>query len=391
MTSKERIMTALRGGQPDRVPMPLRMWKFLRKHCADEPDVLKRHLRAQEEFGIDIWHYGLQPLLPCFSPIGKPWRDDIEVEMRHEVRDGRNYWDRTIHTPEGTLHDVKQALILKTGSGSGPEVVEPLIKDLKRDLPLIRYMQADPDWMNVTGTPEDTTTRPGGPTVADAKDLEQQLGDNGVIAVSLYSPIDCRDVMKPADFLMLYYDDREAFKEIVAIGAEAMMNETRVVLEAGFQVLQTWWFYTSPSAGWSPTIYEEVFLPHLVRHVELVHEYDGIYVYYDDGKMGQFLDLYVDAGIDCLMTLAPPPLGDADPDHVKRSYGGRVALMGGIDAVNEVYLSNPADIRQMVKRRLDVYKPGGGYILDGSNSLVYETPLENVIALAAAGVEFGDY
>ena len=54
MTSRERILTALRGDQPDRVPMPLRMWKFLRKHCADEPDVLKRHLAAQEEFGIDI-------------------------------------------------------------------------------------------------------------------------------------------------------------------------------------------------------------------------------------------------------------------------------------------------------------------------------------------------
>ena len=156
---------------------------------------------------------------------------------------------RTIRTPEGTLHDVKQALILKEGSRSGPEVVEPLIKDLKRDLPLIRYMQADPEWLNVTGIPEDIATRPGSPTVSDARDLEERLGDRGVIAVSLYSPIDCRDVMKPADFLMLYYDDREAFKEIVAIGAEAMMNETRVVLEAGFQVLQTWWFYTSPSAG----------------------------------------------------------------------------------------------------------------------------------------------
>jgi hypothetical protein len=391
MTSRERILTALRRGQPDRVPMPLRMWKFLRKHCADEPDMLERHLKAQEEFGIDIWHYGLQPLLPCFSPMGKPWRADIEVDLHHEIRNGRNYWERTIHTPDGTLHDSKQALILKEGSGTGPEVVEPLIKDLKRDLPLIRYMQADPEWLNVTGTPEDITTRPGGPTVADAKALEQRLGDRGVIAVSLYSPIDCRDVMKPADFLMLYYDDREAFKEIVAIGAEAMMNETRVILEAGFEVLQTWWFYTSPSAGWSPTIYEEVFLPHLIRHVELVHSHNGIYIYYDDGKMDQFIDMYASAGIDCLMTLAPPPLGDADPARVKQDYGSRVALMGGIDAVNEVYMSNPKAIRDMVRQRMEVYKPGGGYIMDGSNSLVYETPLENVKALADAGLEFGSY
>ena len=47
-------MTALRRGQPDRVPMPLRMWKFLMKHYPHVEDRLERNLLAQEEFGIDI-------------------------------------------------------------------------------------------------------------------------------------------------------------------------------------------------------------------------------------------------------------------------------------------------------------------------------------------------
>ena len=59
--------------------------------------------------------------------------------------------------------------------------------------------------------------------------------------------------------LLLYHDDRGAFREIVDIGAGAMMRETRHVLEAGCRVLQTWWFYASPSYGWSPEIYEEMF------------------------------------------------------------------------------------------------------------------------------------
>ena len=134
-----------------------------------------------------------------------------------------------------------------------------------------------------------------------------------------------------------------------------------------------------------------MFLPHLVRHVELIHSYGGIYIYYDDGKMGLFMDMYVDAGVDCLMTLTPPPMGDVIPHEVKARYGDRVCLMGGIDAVNKVYLSNPGAIRRMVRERLDVYKLGGAYIMDGSNSLVYETPVENVHALAEAYLEFGGY
>ena len=94
---------------------------------------------------------------------------------------------------------------------------------------------------------------------------------------------------------------------------------------------------------------------------------------------------------DKILIWLPSPLGDAVPEEVKRKYGDRVCLMGGMDAVNEVYLSSPADIRKMVKERLEVYKTGGGYIMDGSNSLVYETPAENVRALADAGAEFGGY
>jgi len=375
MTSRERLLTAMRGGQPDRVPMPLRMWKFMRKHYGSR-NALANNLKAADEFGIDIFHYTAEPPFPCFNATGTPWRDDVSVELDHRVEAGRQVWERTIHTPAGDLHDVKQALIVEKGSGSGPEIVEPLIKNLGADIPKYRYMHAAPSRSDVAG----------------ALAADQAIGDRGLAVASMYSPIDCRDAMKQEDFLMLYYDDREAFREIVRIGADAMTAETRYVLDAGLRVIKTWWFYTSPSAGWSPRIYKDVFLPHLLRHVDLVHSYDGaVYIYYDDGKMEQFVDMYVEAGIDVLMTCAPPPLGDAVPAEMKHKYGNRVCLMGGIDAVNEVYLSTPDEIREMVRERLQIYKPGGRYVMDGSNSLVYETPAENVRALADAGRACGAY
>ena len=159
MTPRQRLMTALRGGQSDHVPMPLRMWKFLQKHYPDVEDGLERNLLAQEEFGIDIWHYSRKPPLPCFNPLEEPWRDDIDVEVRHEVQGGMDYWYRTIHTPAGDLRDVKRAMIVTNGSGSGPEVVEPLVKDVKRDLPLLRYMHGDPAKYDIGATVENDRRR----------------------------------------------------------------------------------------------------------------------------------------------------------------------------------------------------------------------------------------
>ena len=104
MTSRERLLTALHGGQPDRVPMPLRMQKFMRKHYAHIPNLLDRTLAAQEEFGTDVWYHVASPKLPCFHPHATNWRDDVEVEIKHEVRGRRNWWERTIHTPDRESH-----------------------------------------------------------------------------------------------------------------------------------------------------------------------------------------------------------------------------------------------------------------------------------------------
>lgn len=107
----------------------------MRKHYPDTKDGFEHYLRAHGEFGIDVWHYAAHPLNPCFSPICEPWRDDITVDFKHSQSGGENRWERTIATPAGELHDIKRSLILKEGSGSGPEIVEPLVKDLARDLP----------------------------------------------------------------------------------------------------------------------------------------------------------------------------------------------------------------------------------------------------------------
>ena len=107
----------------------------MRKHYPDTKDGFEHYLRAHGEFGIDVWHYAAHPLTPCFSPICEPWRDDITVDFKHSQSGGENRWERTIATPAGELHDIKRSLILKEGSGSGPEIVEPLVKDLARDLP----------------------------------------------------------------------------------------------------------------------------------------------------------------------------------------------------------------------------------------------------------------
>ena len=125
-------------------------------------------------------------------------------------------------------------------------MVEPLVKDIKRDLPLLKYMHADPANYDIQAT----------------VDNDRRLGERGLTFANNYSPIDCRsDVMKQEDFLMLYYDDKARLREIVEIGSEAMMRETRVALEAGIKVVKAWWFYASPMPAGAPGFTKRCFCP----------------------------------------------------------------------------------------------------------------------------------
>ena len=87
-----------------------------------------------------------------------------------------------------------------------------------------------------------------------AQRWEQRINDRGIDVAHVMSSIDCRDVLRQADCLMLNYDDRDTFREIVRIGGEACLSKTRALLDAGMRIIQSWWFYSSPSAGRSPEI-----------------------------------------------------------------------------------------------------------------------------------------
>ncbi len=68
----------------------------------------------------------------------------------------------------------------------------------------------------------------------------------------------------------------------------------------------------------------------------------------------------------------------------KKLYGGRVALLGGMDMD---FLSRGAEeeVRKRVRETLDVCMPGGGYCLGCGNSVANYIPLENYLAMLDEG------
>ena len=141
----------------------------------------------------------------------------------------------------------------------------------------------------------------------------------------------------------------------------------------------------------SPTLYEQFLMEADRKTTSALKKKGVLTVNHNCGKMMDVFELMVSTGTDAMESLTPSSHGgDCDDiDYIKETWGDRVCLMGGFDQAL-VEFSGPEEIRQEVRRLIEHYGPGGGYILENTDHF-FDAPVENVMAYARAAREFGSY
>ncbi len=374
MTSRERILAAIRHEEPDRVPISPRVGAWMTAEYADNS--LAKQLEVLPD--MDFMHIvGVAtPNYICSYPESY---ELPEVEVEQSRRDDGDcvIVERTFHTPAGDISDVTRVPPggREYGVSPNPVKLEFLIKS-RDDLHAMRYVlpppRIDPDSL---------------------RGYRRQLGDRGVVMVNIQSALDhhAGDARGMENLMIDYYADRAFFDEVLGLFHEYSLAAAKAALEAGTEFIFGSWYYNSLSSGWSPAIFAEVFVPQIREQVELCHSYDALYDYYDDGKLAQSMELIADCGIDVLETCTPPPVGDFDLAEAKRTIGDRVTLKGWVDLLYVVKHGTPELVERTVREGMEIAKPGGGFIIGSSDSFREGTPRENIEAYFRACLEYGVY
>ncbi len=117
--------------------------------------------------------------------------------------------------------------------------------------------------------------------------------------------------------------------------------------------------------------YKEFVLPYERRVVsEVKRRQPEVKVYtHTCGAISDRLDLMLETSTEGIDTLDPPPLGTVELEEAVPQLKGRAFIKGNIDAVNTLLYGDEEKVRKAVLRRLDVAKPGGGYILSTACSV----------------------
>ena len=184
------------------------------------------------------------------------------------------------------------------------------------------------------------------------------------------------------------FEDRALVKAISDRLIE--MAEAQAKLELQFSRVRGIW--GSDDMGFrsglliGPDDMREYILPGHRLVAKLAHEAGRVYLLHSCGQLELIMkDLVEDVRIDARHSFEET----AEPVvEVKRRWGDRVSLIGGID-MDFLCRANEEQVRRRVRETLDVCQPGGGYCLGTGNSVANYVPVDNYLAMLDEGRRYG--
>jgi len=91
-----------------------------------------------------------------------------------------------------------------------------------------------------------------------------------------------------------------------------------------------------------------------------------------------FTDL-IEIGLDCYQTFQPEIY---DLAKMKALYGDKLAFWGGISTQQALPSMTPDQVKQEVRRVMEILRPNGGLIVAPAHAIPFDVPPENILAMA---------
>ncbi len=142
----------------------------------------------------------------------------------------------------------------------------------------------------------------------------------------------------------------------------------------------------------NPMVYKEIVKPRHKKLVQYIKSRTKAKIWYHTcGACTQYIPELIDNGIDVLNPVQISAV-DMEPINLKARFGDKLSFWGGgIDAQHILPHGTPEQVREEVRKNLEAFKPGGGYVFNNVHNIQAGVPPENVVALYDAAYEFGFY
>jgi len=136
----------------------------------------------------------------------------------------------------------------------------------------------------------------------------------------------------------------------------------------------------------SPDMYRRFFKPRHRLIVDRIHALaPGLVVFlHTCGSIYELLGDLIEAGF---QVINPVQISarNMDPARLKREFGRDIAFWGGgCDTQTVLPRGTPQEVRDHVRRNIDILAPGGGFVFNQVHNILAEVPPENILAMYEA-------
>lgn len=148
-------------------------------------------------------------------------------------------------------------------------------------------------------------------------------------------------------------------------------------------------FGTQTSTFCSTATFNNLWFPYYKRVNDWIHAHTNWKCFkHSCGSVERFIPSFIEAGFDILnpVQCSAANMGE---EHLKSSFGDRLTFWGGgVDTQKVLPFGTPAEVREQVLRRCEVFSRGGGFVFNSIHNIQANTPIENIIAMLDAVHEF---
>ncbi|MHB0855937.1 MAG: uroporphyrinogen decarboxylase family protein [Anaerolineae bacterium] len=366
MNDRERILTMLSGGVPDRVPWfgDLTYWAGAMEHRGQVPRNWQRsedYYRFHRELGVGFY---LQGYYAFTSRI----EGDVTVE---EWNEGSVQYHR-VTTPVGTLMD--EWHFLEEACTSAP--IHRMVKTVD-DLPALRYW-----YEHIVYSPNEEEALRRQALVADLgvvlcylphspfMELVTHLSDiDALVGLWLEAPDELDETMR----VLIDAHDR-ASEVAVTVPADCLMipeNLSSEVVGRRFYDL----FVREWQTKW-------------VKRIREAGKYSYVHM---DGTLRGLLRQVSDAGFDVIEAVTPEPVGDVSMKDARTVAGTGPILWGGIPGLYFTGLVSDAEFERHVREMLEVMVEDKRMVLGVADQVPPDGLCSRVAAVVELAERYGRY
>jgi uroporphyrinogen decarboxylase len=411
MNSRERILAAIEHRQPDKVPVDFGAtpssgisaiaYGNLKKHLALAQghtrvyDVVQQ-LAQPEDFILDRFGVDVIDIGRAFNTEDSAWQPTILADGQaaqypawfHPEQQSDGSFIARMKDGLDIAHMPARGVFFDQSYFPYLDGYPPDFRDLSQEMGRIL-------WAALVHSPWDHAGEPGFWDTLRTKAIELRRASNRALMIVIGCNLfEWGTFLRRMDnFLM----DLVAEPEQVEALLDALMERHLAVLDKACRavgdVADVIRFGddlgTNGGPFMSPQTYRQLFKPRHTLLCEYVHEHSRMKTFlHSCGSIRALLPDLIEAGYDVINPVQTTCKG-MEAEGLKADFGRDICFWGGgCDTRTVLPKGTPAEVKDHVKRRLEIFMPGGGFVFNTVHNILPEVPPENIAAMFQAIDEF---